>query len=176
MRATSVMRFVVLGAVGFGIGGAIGTSLPNPLPLGVFVGGAIGGASLGLALKDWRRVIVLALLSIVGLTVGVFAALLLGSFVNYYLILMGSLLGAVVGASLGVAFRDWRVMVVLAAAGAVGFGIGLVAGGLLRASIPAIRGVGSIAITGIIGGASLGAALGYLEYRKRPHSEGRESR
>jgi hypothetical protein len=63
------------------------------------------------------------------------------------------------------AFLDWRTVLGLAVAGAVGFGVGLLAGGLLRATFPIIRGVGSIAITGVIGGAFLGATLGHLERR-----------
>lgn len=172
MRAMSVMRFVVLGAAGFGIAGAIGGPLIVFLPgivaylLTPLVGGAVGGASLGLALKDWRKAAILAGLGALGLTVGLMAGLALGSFINYSSAPMGALVGAVVGASLGMAFRDWRVILALAVAGAVGIGVGLLAGDFLRASFPIIRGVGSIAVAGLVGGASLGAALGYLENRR----------
>jgi hypothetical protein len=174
MRAASVMRFVVLGAIGFGIGGASASLLAFHLPggvgllLGPLVGGAVGGGSLGLALKDFRRVLILALLGALGLTVGVMAGLILGSFFSYAAAPVAVIVGAVVGASLGVAFKDWRTIVALVVAGAVGFSVGNLAD-LIRFSVPIIKQLGetgSIAITGIIGGASLGAALGYLERRK----------
>jgi hypothetical protein len=167
------MRFVVLGAVGFGLVGVI------PLPLNALIGGAVGGASLGLALKDWRRVVILAVLGELGLIVGVLAGLILvgvsagltlGSFFfNYSEVPIAATVGAVVGASLGAAFLDWRTIVALAVAGAVGFSVGNLPADFLRFSIPIIRQLGetgSIAITGTIGGASLGAALGYIENRK----------
>jgi hypothetical protein len=173
MRAMSMLRFVVLGAVGFGLVGVI------PLPLNVLIGGAVGGASLGMALKDWRRVVILAVLGELGLIVGVLAGLILvgvsagltlGSFFfNYSEVPIAATVGAVVGASLGAAFLDWRPIVALAVAGAVGFSVGNLPADFLRFSIPIIRQLGetgSIAITGTIGGASLGAALGYLKNRK----------
>jgi hypothetical protein len=176
MRAMSVMRFVVLGAVGFGIGGAIGSLLIMYLPGGVallltiLIGGAVGGASLGLAFGDWRRVVVLAMLGALGLTLGVFAGLTLGSFFfNYSEVATVAIVGAVVGASLGAAFGDWRTILALVVAGAVGFSVGTLPADFVRFSIPILRQLGeggSFAITGTIGGASLGAALGYLEYRK----------
>ena len=175
MRATSVMRSVILGAVGFGIGGAIGRplSLLLPalvaLPLTLLVGGAVGGAALGVVLKDWKRIVILAVLGALGLTVGVMAALILGSFFSYPEVPVAAFVGAVVGASLGLAFGDWRTILALAVAGAVGFGVGLPAGDFLRFSIPILRVLGepgSYAVAGLVGGASLGAALGYLENRK----------
>jgi hypothetical protein len=169
LRLAGLVRCSVLGAVGFGVGGAIAVLSmlgPIPFPLSVLVGGAFGGASLGLALKDWRKVAILALLGALGLAVGVFATLTVASYVNYSSIPLGALVGVVVGASLGVAFLDWRKVLGLAVVGAVGFGVGLLAGGLLRASFPIIRGVGSIPFTGVIGGALLGVALGYLERRR----------
>jgi len=175
VRATSVMLFVILGAIGFGIGGAIGGPLITFLPGGValllwpLVGGAVGGASLGLALKDFRRVLILALLGALGLTLGVMTGLVLGSFFNYSTVAIAALVGAVVGASLGVAFRDWRTILALAVAGAVGFSVGNLAE-FVRLSVPAIGTdlgeAGSIAITGTVGGALLGASLAYLESRR----------
>jgi hypothetical protein len=100
LRTMSVMRFVVLGAVGFGLVGVI------PLPLNALIGGAVGGASLGLALKDWRRVVILALLGDLGLFVGVVMGVGIGSFFNYSEVPIVAMVGAVVGASLGAAFKD----------------------------------------------------------------------
>ncbi len=176
MRAMSMMRFILCGAVGFGIGGAIGTFL---FPLGIFLGGAVGGASLGLALKDWRRVVILALLGALGLFVGVLAGLILvgvsagltlGSFFfNYSEVPIAATVGAVVGASLGAALSDWRTIVALAAAGAVGFYVGDLPADFVRFYIPMLRQLGesgSYVVIGLVGGASLGATLGYLESRK----------
>ena len=158
MRPTGITRFVILGAVGFGVGAAITIlSMLVPIPLSVLVGGVAGGASLGLALKDLRKAAVLAILGALGLAVGIFAALAVGSSFNYSPIPMGAMVGTVVGA----VFLDWRTILALGMAGAVGFGVGLLAGDLLRASVPIIR--RSIIVAGALGGASLGAALGYLE-------------
>lgn len=175
MRAISVIRFVVIGAVGFGIAGATASLIAFHLLegvgllLGPLIGGAVGGASLELDLKDFRGVLILALLGALGLTFGIIAGLSLGSVFNYSAVAKAAIVGAVVGASLGVAFKDWRTIVALVVAGAVGFSVGNLAD-LIRYSIPIIgtdlgEAVG-IVITGIIGGASLGATLGYLEYRK----------
>jgi hypothetical protein len=81
---------------------------------------------------------------------------------------IAAIVGAIVGASLGLAFGDWRTVLALAVAGAVGFSVGNLPADFIRFSIPMLRQLGeagSIAITGTIGGASLGAALGYLEQR-----------
>jgi hypothetical protein len=170
IRLDGVTRFVVFGAAGFGVGGAIAILsmlAPVSLALSVPAGGAAGGASLGLALGDRRRTMILAIMGAVGLTAGIFATLTVGSFFDYSPLLLGALSGAVVGVSLGMAFLHWRTILALGLAGAVGFGIGVLAGDLLRASFPAIRGVGSIVVAGIIGGALLGAALGFLENRRQ---------
>lgn len=165
MRELSVMRFVLFGAVGFGIGGTL------PLPLNVLVGGAVRGAALALALKDWGRVVILTVLGELGLIVGAMAGLGIShSLFRSSEVAVMAVVGAMVGASLGAAFLDWKTILTLAVAGAVGFSVGSLAGGSLGFSIPIIRqllgAAGSIAITGIIGGASLGAALGYLEQRR----------
>jgi hypothetical protein len=152
MRATSVMRFVVLGAVGFGIGVVIaGAGFLIP------VGGALGGASLGLGLEDKRKAAILALLGALGATFAVIVVFIAGSPVWDYPVRMAAVIGAMVGASLGVAFWDWKRVVALTVAGAVGFGLGGAIGGDSPSGLLAL---------GVIGGASLGAALGYLEIRK----------
>jgi hypothetical protein len=176
MRAMSVLKFVLLGAVGFGIGGAISGPLIMFLPglvaflLTPLIGGAVAGASLGLAFKAFRPVVVMAVLGALGLPIGVMAGLMLGSsFFSYSEVAIAAIVGAVIGASLGAAFLDWRTIPALAVAGAVGFGVGTLPADFIRFSIPILRQLGeagSYAITGIIGGASLGAALGYLEERK----------
>jgi hypothetical protein len=175
MRLSGLTRFVILGALGFGAGGAIAVLSmlwPISLSLSVLVGGAVGEASLGLALGDWRRAMILAMLGTLGLTAGIFATLGFASYFAY----SPAPLGALVGASLGVAFLDWRTILALGLAGALGFGIGFLAGDLLRASFPVIRGLGSIVVAGMIGGASLGATLGILETRRPAGGRGQRVR
>jgi hypothetical protein len=77
-----------------------------------------------------------------------------------------------VGASLALAFGDWERIIALTLAGAVGFGVGVVIGAFALQEMFGesflVGTSGTIilyAITGIIGGASLGATLGYLENR-----------
>ena len=79
-------------------------------------------------------------------------------------------MGAIGGASLGLALRSWLVAGVLAVAGAIGFGLGQVAFHWFELIAVTDRNTGfSILIFigtrvawGMIGGAFLGAALGYL--------------
>lgn len=199
MRAMSVMRFVALGAVGFGIGGAIAASLViDPFApslhalllflLGLLIIGTLGGGSLGLGLKDWRKAALLALGGAVGFGFGFFVALigliialsLGGPYIHwpasFYIEygLLGAFTGAVGGAVLGIALRNRRSILILALAGFVGFGIGDMVGlpGIVEALQDLLAGErynpGLFAITQAIGGASLGAALGYLESRKLP--------
>jgi len=130
---------------------------------GPLAGGALGGASLGLASKERRRVVVLAPLGAVGLTLGIIA----GSFFNYGWP-TGAVVGAIVGGSLGAAYRDWRTILALVV-GAVGCSVGYWLGHYVRAAIPIlsqIREVGSITITGTFFGAFVGATFAYLERRK----------
>lgn len=168
MRGTSVVRFVVYGAVGFGMGATLGGALLGLV--GLPLAGAVGGAALGLASKDRRRSAILALLGAIGVTVGIVAGLIVGSFFAYSSEgPIAATVGAVVGASLGAAFSDRRTILALALAGAVGFFVGTLPADLVRFSIPTLRQLGesgSYVVAGSIGGASLGAALGYLEGRK----------
>jgi hypothetical protein len=187
MRAAmSTMRFIVLGAVGFGVGGAIaGACWPLAVvtrgasALLFILSGAVGGASLGLALGDRTRAIWLALLGILGFALGGLVALVIGfgflSGSEEYGTrgMMGIFGGAIVGASLALAFGDWNRVIVLASAGAAEFGAGVVIGAFALQEMFGesflVGTSGTIilyAITGTIGGASLGAALGYLENRK----------
>lgn len=203
MRAMSVMRFVLFGALGFGIGGAIaGSFVVNPvghsllaLPLfllGLLIIGTLGGASLGLALRDRRKATVLAGWGAAGFGLGffvgfiglVFALLLGGAYIHwpasFYMEygLLGAFTGAVGGVALGVALRNRRSILALALAGFVGFGVGDMLGlpGIVEVlqDLLAEEGYnpGLFAITEAIGGASLGAALGYLEKRKLAEGRG----
>jgi WD40-like Beta Propeller Repeat len=165
-EAMNMMRFTLLGAVGFGIGAAIATSLVG---LGTLLGGAVGGAALGLALKDFRRAVFMALLGALGLFLGVSIALMVGSYFSYPVIPTAAFVGAILGAALGLAFVDWRRVLILGVVGSVGCAIGVLAGGSLQ---PVAAMMGVIVFAGIIGGASLGAALGYLETVREEHRIG----
>lgn len=65
------------------------------------------------------------------------------------------------------AFLDWRRVVALALAGASGFGIGFMVGGFLDFLTTSFGRLPFIAVSGIIGGAALGATLGYFEGRRQ---------
>jgi hypothetical protein len=173
MRATSVVRFAIFGAVGFSVGSAMAAN--DPL-LGYFITGALGGAALGAALQNWIRAIILALTGLVGFGIGFNVGFVLIYVWEppFMLLVEGVVGGAAGGAALGLAFRDWRTVAVLAIGGAVGFGIGGGIVDLLKQPFvsPGAQGVtfwwatGFMVIQGAIGGASLGAALGYLENRR----------
>ena len=145
------------------------------------LGGACGGAVLGLAIKDFRRVAILAVLGAAGFLVGSF--IVVGLFFSLAFVwqagyglleaLSAAALGLVVGALLGLPLRSFRGAVVLGLAGLVGFGVGGVLAAALQGfplhpseDFPSLRSAAFGAVEGIIGGASLGAALGYLEHRK----------
>lgn len=184
MRATSVMRFVIFGAVGFGIGGALAGTSGDAMLLGFFVMGALGGASLGLAVGDKQSIVTLALTGALGFGLGFVIAFAIVLLVwdppgNWFIGAVGGLFG---GASLGVGHRSWRPIVPLAVVGALSFGIGWGAVDALSQPLaePGASGVTFwwtilfMAIEGAIGGTLLGAALGYLENRKL--AEGRRAR
>jgi hypothetical protein len=184
MGRTSSARYVLFGAVGFGAGGAMAAA-SWPLLFFTFgasallfvLSGAVGGASLGLALRDRRRTVALALLGTLGTLIGgivalVIAFLYLSSQEALYGVrgAMGLFGGAIVGASLGLAFRDWRKVLVLTLSGAVGFGAGIILGVFVlvaafgedfMAGTPGT--VILYAVMGTVGGALLGGSLGYLE-------------
>ncbi len=185
--------FVVLGAVGFGIGwvvaGLFAVIAANWLPLmlpyfAYLLAGACGGAGLGLALRSWKRVAALALIGALGFGLGLFPLFILGFIgllASWTSIAMG--IGVVGGAALGLVFGNLKSVAALALAGLLGFGIGGVittASGMPFALYPfevdfvelwqtpllLLQHLLVQAMVGLVGGASLGAALGYLETRK----------
>jgi hypothetical protein len=205
MRAVSVMRVALFGAVGFGIGwtllgvfgggfaiaGGVGLPMFGAIFSGDFlallryalvfsVGGAFGGAVLGLGLRDGRRAAVMALLGAVAFFFGSFIVTILYVFFSFFFgegygleTASTAALGLVVGAALGLFLRSWKSTAVLALMGLVGFGIGGVIAAASQGfplqpseALPSWQSAVSGAIEGLIGGASLGAALGYLEKRK----------
>jgi hypothetical protein len=196
VRETSVLRFVIFGAVGFGIGLAIAgffnsvfiavtapifpvgreAELPPwwaslPPHFSWFVAGACGGAALGLSLGSWKRIIALAVAGSVGFGVGFFIFFVLAFLFGFSQVGVG--MGAFGGMMLGLALADWRGVVLLGLAGMVGFGAGGAAAAALRMPLLGIdweRPLLSLALyvlvqgmVGVVGGASLGAAVGYLE-------------
>ena len=170
-----IVKFAVYGAIGFGVGGAIGgvvwIALDAP-QLGFPILGAIGGASLGLSLKHRKRAIFLALAGAIGFGVGFlagfFIVLTIWEPVRVEGLFLGAVGGALGGASFGLVLRNWRKAGLFALAGAIGFGIAVQAfWDLLRGLSPQVLwGAITLAIWGIVGGAVLGAALGYLGKRK----------
>jgi hypothetical protein len=145
----------------------------------VVLAGAIGGAALGLALQERRKTVALAVLGALGFTVGGFVAVVAG-FIGFLpasesgaLNAMGAgtagmIVGALGGASLGVAFGDLRKILILTLVGALGFGLGL----LVKFSLeePLRLGVFEnvlLAVAGVIGGAAMGATVKYLEQPAR---------
>ena len=165
-----VTKFAVWGAIGFGVGGAIGGAVMlafNAPAIGMSLFGAIGGAALGLALKHRKRAVFLALAGAIGLLCG--QALAFG--IGYYIVvergllssvaplISGTVMGAIVGALLALALKDWKGMGLLALAGAIGFSIAMLSHqGAWQET--------QLAIWGLIGGTFLGAASGYLEKRR----------
>ena len=183
--------FAFLGAIGFGIG-AIGfgairvqgwalellSSGSVPSILGLPATGALGGATLGLALRSWEKVLLLALLG----AIGAFAGLIFGiplMFAFYGLPTLGTVIvfgvtpGVFMGVALGITFFDLKKIIGLGLAGALGFGIGMLI--MCSSSFHPWTGWGipgnikpwlGWVLWGVIGGTCLGATLGYLERRK----------
>ncbi|MFC1871273.1 hypothetical protein ACFLYF_02580 [Chloroflexota bacterium] len=171
----NVLLFILLGIIGFGVGGAIGGALWFAFDapyLGFPMLGACGGASLGLALRDRKRAGLLALGSAVGFgvgyLVGFFIVLAIWEPAHVEGLFIGAVGGGIGGASLGLGLRDWRKTGLLALAGALGFGIvGQVTWNLFRGSDAAVLGLSTkVFIWGVVGGAFLGAMSGYLNRRK----------
>ncbi len=207
MRATGVLRYIVLGAVGLGIGWAVaglfnvvsaaitaptlqyGSSELPPwwatwLPhFTYFFAGACGGAGLGLAIGGWKRVAALAVAGGVGFGVSFFLFFIVAFLFGLREVGVAMGIGLFGGVMLGLTFGDWKRVAALGLAGMVSFGIGgaiATALGMPFAIYPffvdfaefqgapllLVQHVLVQAMVGLIGGASLGAALGYLEGRR----------
>jgi hypothetical protein len=193
VRTLSVTRFIIYGAVGFGLGWAIAgflssgfLAMTNPvlqtppwwaegLPqMAYFLGGALGGAALGAAIGTWKRVVTLALAGAVGFGMGSIIFFVLAFLFGFPPVSVG--MGALGGILLGLALADWRGVVLLGLSGMVGFGVGdaiATALGMPQFAFdweqPPLWQMQFVLVqgmVGIIGGASMGAALGYLEGRK----------
>jgi hypothetical protein len=164
MRAMSVLRFVVLGAVGFGIvwtllgvfggGFAIAGGVGLPMFGAIFsedflallryalvfsVGGAFGGAVLGLGLRAGRKAAGMALLGALGFLFGSFIVAGLNFLLSFFFGAGYSLLEAVSAAALG-----------------------LVLGMVLSLALRSLRGTAVLALMGLVGfgiGGLIAAAL-----------------
>jgi len=184
-----IARFALWGAIGFCVGGAIGGTITGDSNtfLGFTVLGVFGGASLGFVSKGWKGAVFLALAGGAGFIAGTFLSVIVGMGLGltlpnpineiYRLVspfIMGTIIGAVGGIALGLALKDLRGAGLLALAGAIGFGIpaqinqslllNLLTTQILSTVVP-------LSMWGLIGGASLGAALGYLEKRQTAEND-----
>jgi hypothetical protein len=166
-----VAKLAIFGAIGFGIGLTIIAVIEvEPWLVGLFLPGAIGGLSMGWALKNWKKSWPLAIAGAIGFGSGRALTIILAFTFSWYGIgfqaVMGAIMGAIGGLSLGIALKKPSWAGFLTLAGAIGFSVGYVAyrqmldqqilGGATHLFI----------IWGIVGGALLGAALGFLEKRR----------
>jgi hypothetical protein len=178
----STLTYVLCGAAGFGVGGTIGaTAAVGPLLFIFPIMGIVGGASIGLLLGKRVSAIVMAVAGAVGFGIAsipvlVYSGLGIGSIETgmviptaaiiegtVILFVLGAVQGLIGGISLGIDLRDRTRARYLIAGSTIGFAIGA------QASWGFVFGLSSeiiYAIWGAIGGATLGAALGYLEKRK----------
>ena len=179
-----VARFTLWGAVGFCFGGAIGGAITSNLDTFVSLAilGIFGGAALGFVSKSWKGALFLALAGGAGFVFGTFMSVIIGMVLGLTLpkpineiyglatpFIMGAVTGAVGGMALGLALKDWRGSGLLGLAGAIGFGIAAQISQSLFLKIlttHVLSTVVPLSIWGLIGGASLGAALGYLKMRR----------
>ncbi len=171
-----MVRLAAYGAAGFGLGGAIGGAMwvafdaPH---LGFAIFGALGGASFGLALKGWRATIISVLSCAIGFDIGFllpFFILLIVWEPVYDIqgLFVGGIAGAIGGVSLAIGMKEWKKAWLLALAGAVGFGFAAQATwNILRGLEPQVLwGAITLTIWGILGGAAVGTAVGYINQAK----------
>jgi len=158
-KLNGIARLTLFGVIGFGIGSGFVLLFPSFL-VTFIIEGTIGGLVFGLALKkDNRRLITLSLLGAIGFGAGAlvgFSSSLIDGQPVWAVFVFGSVTGAIGGEFLGLALWNWRKILALAVAGAIGFGLGAIIVDPDRFSLWMI-------VMAIIGGASLGATLGFLE-------------
>jgi len=150
------------------MGGATWVAFDAP-HIGFAIMGALGGALLCLNRDDWKRTIITAFACAIGFDIGFLFPFLVSLAIweptygqGFFI---GCIGGAIGGVSLGLGLKEWRRSWFLALAGAIGFGIAAQAiWDILRGLEPQVLwGAITLVIWGIVGGASLGAALGYIE-------------
>lgn len=166
-----IAKFAILGAVGFGIGLTVIAIIDiEPWLVGLFLPGAIGGALLGWALGGWKKAWPLALAGAIGFGSGRALTIILAFTFEWYGIgfqaLIGAIMGAIGGFSLGIALKNLAWARFLALFGVIGFSIGYV----VYRQISDQQVLGNLPyffiVWGIIGGTFLGVALGHLEKRR----------
>ena len=181
-----IARFALFGAIGFGAGGAVAGGIQQAIssPYEMFaiivffftipVWGAIAGLVLGLAFWERSKVITLSLLGAIGLPAGgLIGTLVILAGMDLEVVgwavwiawfgVTSIVIAWVLGFGIWRDWRNWRKMLVLALAGALGFGLGeYIIGTFGSLMLMGWRGLSWMWV-GIIGGASVGAALGYLE-------------
>jgi hypothetical protein len=152
-------------------------------------GGACGGAGLGLAVGGRNRVVALALAGGTGLGLGVFLFFVVAFLFGLPPVGVAMGVGLLGGVTLGLVFGDWKRVILLGLVGMVSFGVG----GALTAALQMpfalypffaeftevwqaprllVQHLLVQAMVGIIGGASLGATLVYLENRRLAAEQG----
>ncbi|MFC1983354.1 hypothetical protein ACFLV5_06200 [Chloroflexota bacterium] len=174
-KSANILVFVLSGIFGFGIGGIIGGVIwfaYDAPHLGFAILGAIGGASLGAALREWKKIWILALVGAlgfdIGFLVGFFFPLVIWEPINGQGFLIGTIGGAIGGAAIGIALKNWEGTGLLALASAIGFSIAVwFTWDTLRGLTPQVLWGGiTPAIWGAVGGTFLGLALGFLDNRR----------
>jgi len=123
--------------------------------------GFIGSTALGLALKDKKKILYLALAGAIGFAIGAIfyiTIIKLISNTNAFLaiVLGSSIAGAIGSTALGLALKDKKKILYLALAGAIGFAIA----GIIRCTIG--MGVIGLIVRNAIVGILLGLALAYM--------------
>ena len=124
-----------------------------------------------MVLKDRKTAGLLALAGTIGFSIGFltgfFILLVIWQPIQAQGVLTGAIGGTIGGASLGIAYRSWKSVRVLALASAIGFGIvgQVIWYNPLGLTAQVLSGAITLATYGDVGGASLGAAMGYLEKR-----------
>ena len=183
-----IIRCALLGAVGFGGTGAVICLVEGSHagPLSSFaIQGGIGGAMLGLALWDWKKVIGLALAGSIGFFIGFLALYMMslwlmgfgesssspGWIESWGGVFFAFIPGAFGGASLGLVLMDYEALVSLTVAGALGFGVGMIMQGTVFGS-GLFDSWLALGVEGVLGGAAVGAVLGYFAERKAMYSFG----
>ena len=173
----NIVKFALLGAVGFGVGWLLKVRLPSLQAdyWVVFEGveGVLGGLALGLAAKrGLKGLATIAVFCGIGFSAGIFLGYLLARLlslasIEQYLVAYGLFTGAFGGVALGLTLGGWKRAIVLALAGAIGFSILPI---IMAVWFPiSFFGQGSVVgnflafFPGVVGGALLGAAAGYLE-------------
>lgn len=166
-----VLRFAVLGGLGFGILGIFPFGFS-----GFFISGALGGFFLALPLRNvWviiSRTVLMSLGFGVGSIAGFFVVMTVWDPVGIALI--GICGGAAGGMSLGISTRKLPGILLLTLIGTVGFGAGAWVYSVLSNALYGSAGNLILpqwslfvlnSVSGAIGGASLGATLGFLQRR-----------